>query len=320
MNEIKSEQKTNLVNIVNDQAVADSRSVAEHFGKRHDHVMRDIETIIGSVPNFGETPMFFKTTYVHEQNGQTYPMYLMNRDGFSLLVMGFTGTKALEWKLKYIDAFNAMEEALNSRHNNNVMDIATVKKLVDKLDDTLSLISKGFETMRDNFNTVVEKHNKIIAILEGASAEVEEEYKNVNKEDITLRDDEFRLSDIAKEYGWLSTSGLPHVDFLKCVLGNALSFNVSTAYEHEDDNTRCVIYLDGTGRNICHLYLKNNGAELFNKWYFENKGGRTLRHAVTYQRNYRGHKPGDIRDIYYIVPGDKRQRHFHLDTQALLNS
>ncbi len=39
-------------------------------------------------------------------------MYLMNRDGFSLLVMGFTGAKALEWKLKYIEAFNAMERAI----------------------------------------------------------------------------------------------------------------------------------------------------------------------------------------------------------------
>ena len=38
----------------------------------------------------------------------------MDRDGFSLLVMGFTGKKALEWKLKYIDAFNQMEETLKS--------------------------------------------------------------------------------------------------------------------------------------------------------------------------------------------------------------
>ena len=45
-------------------------------------------------------------------NGKTNPMYLMNRDGFSLLAMGFTGKEALEWKLKYIDAFNKMEAKL----------------------------------------------------------------------------------------------------------------------------------------------------------------------------------------------------------------
>lgn len=54
--------------------------------------------------------LFQKTTF--ENRGKQYPMYLMNRDGFSLLVMGFTGTKALEWKLKYIEAFNAMERKL----------------------------------------------------------------------------------------------------------------------------------------------------------------------------------------------------------------
>ena len=308
MNEIKSEQKSNLVNIVDDQAVTDSRSVAEHFGKAHKNVLRAIDDLVAQ--NSATKNMFYETS--REYRGQSFRYFLMNRDGFSLLVMGLTGAKALEWKLKYIDAFNQMEETLNSRHNNNVMDIATVKKLVDKLDDTLSLLSKGFET-------VIEKHNKIIDILEGASAEVEKD-KNVNKEDIAPRGDEYRLSDVARDFGWFSTSGLPHVDFLKCILRNQLSFNVSTAYEHEDDNTRCVMFLDGTGRNICHLYLKDNGLVLFNKWYEENKGGRTLRHAVTYQHNYRGHKAGDVRDIYYIVPGDKRQRHFRLDTRALLNS
>ena len=313
MNEIKSEQKMNLVNIVDDQVVTDSRSVAEHFGKEHGKVLRTIDNLVSQ--NGLTKNMFYETS--REYRGQSFRYFLMNRDGFSLLVMGFTGAKALEWKLKYIDAFNAMEEALNSRHNNNVMDIATAKKLVDKFDDTLSLLSKGFETFRDNFNTVIEKQSKIIDILKGFSVEVD---KNVNEEDIAPRGDEYRLNDVARDFGWFSTSGLPHVDFLKCILRNQLSFNVSTAYEHEDDNTRCVIYLDGNGRNICHLYLKDNGLVLFNKWYEENKGGRTLRHAVTYQHNYRGHKAGDVRDIYYIVPGDKRQRHFRLDTQALLNS
>lgn len=56
--------------------------------------------------------MFCADTYKVEGNNKTYPEYLMNRDGFSLLVMGFTGKKALEWKIKYIQAFNAMEEEL----------------------------------------------------------------------------------------------------------------------------------------------------------------------------------------------------------------
>lgn len=61
-----------------------------------------------------EAKMFHETTYIHPQNGQEYPMFLMNRDGFSLLAMGFTGKEASEWKRKYIRAFNAMEEQIKS--------------------------------------------------------------------------------------------------------------------------------------------------------------------------------------------------------------
>lgn len=101
-----------ILSTQNGEPVASSLQIAESFEKRHDHVMRGIEDILRGLPKNGDTPMFYKTEYTHEQNGQTYPMYLMNRDGFSLLVMGFTGKAALEWKLKYIQAFNEMEKKL----------------------------------------------------------------------------------------------------------------------------------------------------------------------------------------------------------------
>lgn len=110
-----------ILSTQNGEPVASSRQIAENFGKSHDNVLKGIENLIGGLvkindtpglPKNVDTPMFYKTEYTHEQNGQTYPMYLMNRDGFSLLVMGFTGKAALEWKLKYIAAFNAMEKKL----------------------------------------------------------------------------------------------------------------------------------------------------------------------------------------------------------------
>lgn len=101
-----------ILSTQNGEPVASSRQIAENFEKRHDHVMRGIEDILRGLPKNGDTSMFFKTEYTNDQNGQTYPMYLMNRDGFSLLVMGFTGKAALEWKLKYIQAFNEMEKKL----------------------------------------------------------------------------------------------------------------------------------------------------------------------------------------------------------------
>ena len=99
----------NLVQVAEGQVVVSSRQVADHFEKRHTHVLTVIKEILNSAEN-SIAKFFFKSTY--DNRGKQYPEYLMNRDGFSLLVMGFTGKKALEWKIKYIQAFNAMEEEL----------------------------------------------------------------------------------------------------------------------------------------------------------------------------------------------------------------
>ena len=93
----------------NGELVVSSRQVAKDFGKRHDNIMRDIGGILN---NEDTKDMFHKSSYTNEQNGQTYDEYIMNRDGFSLLVMGFTGKEAMAWKIKYIQAFNAMEAKL----------------------------------------------------------------------------------------------------------------------------------------------------------------------------------------------------------------
>ena len=118
----------NLVEIRDNQVVVSSRQVAEYFGKEHRNILRDIEDIIiqGGMLNFEHTQMFHKTTYINEQNKQQYPMYLMNKDGFSLLVMGFTGKEVLKWKIKYIEAFNDMEQYLKQLQVSNVD-----KKIID---------------------------------------------------------------------------------------------------------------------------------------------------------------------------------------------
>lgn len=100
------------IKVENDQLLVSSLEVAENFGKNHNHVLRDINNL--TVQNWTVKPMFYETTYTNSR-GKQYPMYLMNRDGFSLLVMGFTGSKALEWKLKYINAFNEMENKLKNQ-------------------------------------------------------------------------------------------------------------------------------------------------------------------------------------------------------------
>ena len=107
-----------LVQVADGQIVVSSRNIAEHFEKRHADVLAGIENI--KTENSAVTPMFCETTYT-AGTGKAYKEYLMNRDGFSLLVMGFTGKKALEWKIKYIQAFNAMEEELRNPSKTNAL-------------------------------------------------------------------------------------------------------------------------------------------------------------------------------------------------------
>ena len=103
-----------LVIMQNQQAVTTSLKVAEVFGKRHDHILRDISNLRKDIPNFGE--MFLEGTEP-DSYGRNRKMFYMNRDGFTLLAMGFTGQKAMSFKLKYIEAFNAMERQLVAKQD-----------------------------------------------------------------------------------------------------------------------------------------------------------------------------------------------------------
>lgn len=97
----------------NNIPVTTSLLVAEKFEKNHRHVLEAIDELVKGVAE-KSADLFHETTYVHPQNNQTYRMYVMNRDGFSLLVMGFTGSKALQFKLDFIDAFNKMEQIIKT--------------------------------------------------------------------------------------------------------------------------------------------------------------------------------------------------------------
>ena len=98
----------NLVVLKDHQAVTDSLKVAESFDKKHKHVLETARNL--AAENSATKKMFVESTYV--SRGKEYPMIYMNRDGFTLLAMGFTGKKALDFKLKYIQAFNKMEKRI----------------------------------------------------------------------------------------------------------------------------------------------------------------------------------------------------------------
>lgn len=97
------------------QVVVSSRVVAIKFNKEHNKVVRAIENKIESLTrqNWKVENLFIQSEFTH--NGNAYKEYLLTRDGFTFIAMGFTGSEADGWKLKYIEAFNKMEDALKNK-------------------------------------------------------------------------------------------------------------------------------------------------------------------------------------------------------------
>jgi Rha family phage regulatory protein len=102
------------VSIHDGRPAVTSREISHYFDKRHDAVLRDIRNIMSNCPKKFTAHNFVVSNYLDE-TGRSLPMYIIYRDGFMLLVMGYTGKKALAIKLAYIEAFNAMEEELARR-------------------------------------------------------------------------------------------------------------------------------------------------------------------------------------------------------------
>ena len=97
----------------NDQVLTTSLKVAEVFEKEHKHVLDAVRKLF-TAENSAVKQMFQESTYLNERN-QSQPMFVMNRDGFTLLAMSFNGKKALDFKIAYIDAFNTMEAELKDK-------------------------------------------------------------------------------------------------------------------------------------------------------------------------------------------------------------
>ena len=156
---------------VDGQVVTSSLLVAESFGKQHFNVLKDIEELLIKSKNLSLTEnqqlssMFFKTIYETSLNNGTgavkrNPMYLMNRDGFTLLVMGYTGQKALEFKLKYITAFNEMENRLNSVTQIPHQFMETQMQLMQQMMNLCSNMMSRIEKLEEQQKPILQQTTK----------------------------------------------------------------------------------------------------------------------------------------------------------------
>lgn len=108
--------------------VVSSLDVAETFEKDHKHVLEDVRKICDSINTAEISALFYEACYI-ASNGKKNPMYYMNRDGFTLLVMGYTGEKAMKFKFAYIKQFNAMEKVLQGKYVEREKGIAVRQSL-----------------------------------------------------------------------------------------------------------------------------------------------------------------------------------------------
>lgn len=155
----------------NNQMLVSSLEVAKNFGKEHKNVLQTIGNLVAE--NSATKSMIYETSY--QNRGRQYPMYYMNRDGFSLLVMGFTGKEALEWKMKYIQAFNEMEQKLNNPE---------------------FLVQRTMEYLKSRCDALL-LENKV------QSQQIAELKPKASYYDVVLNcKDLLSISVIAKDYGW----------------------------------------------------------------------------------------------------------------------
>lgn len=170
---------SDLVIIQNRKVVTTSLQVAETFEKEHKNVIQSIKNL--AAENSATKNMFHEDTY--ENRGKQYPMYYMNRDGFTLLAMGFTGKKALEFKLKYIEAFNRMEQQLKELNQPSYM-----------IDDPIKRAEKWIEEQKEKQQ--LQTQNLLL------EQQVKEYEPKATYYDMVLQNKSLlSVSKIAKDYG-----------------------------------------------------------------------------------------------------------------------
>ena len=187
----------NLVIMKEQQAVTTSMQVADTFEKEHKNILRDIEKIIEE-DQLNFEPMF-KVSNEPDSYNRPRKIYYMNRDGFSFLVMGFTGSKAREFKLKYINAFNAMESHIKQQIdmsnlspelqlmanlvNNMAKQELAQKQLETKIDNISDIVSLNTTDWRKDANALI---NRVVKVA-GGTPEAHKETRSVIFKEVDRR-------------------------------------------------------------------------------------------------------------------------------------
>ena len=173
-----------LVKVINDQPVTSSLQVAEVFEIEHKNVLRDIRDLSADVSKSLEssnlsnvyTSMFYEDFYEVKGNKRKYPMYYMNKDGWTLLVMGYRGKKATQFKLQYIAQFNKMEQEIKSQSQKSLPQnyAQALRQLAEQVEvnETLTLENKRLKQSDNNVSEQVELFSNVLYTTEELAIEL----------------------------------------------------------------------------------------------------------------------------------------------------
>lgn len=136
MKELIPKNELGIFADMQDTARADSLFVAKFFEKKHKNVLRDIQKILESdgLSEEFKRQNFVKSSYLNQQN-KRQPCYCMTRDGFTMLVMGYTGKKAMKFKELYLTRFNEMEQFIGT--------LVSTRQEFPHLTDTIKSLHKN---------------------------------------------------------------------------------------------------------------------------------------------------------------------------------
>ena len=176
----------------NDQAMTNSLLVAEKFGKEHKNILRDILNLVAQ--NSAAKLLFVESEY--DNRGKTYPMYVMNKDGFTLLVMGFNGKDALNFKLDFLNAFNKMESMLKS-------DDYILARSQEILNNRLKLATQQVQILE----STVEKQVEQIQLLAPKASYTDEVLQSTATYTLTQIAHDLGMRSVFELTGWCKSKG-----------------------------------------------------------------------------------------------------------------
>lgn len=158
----------------NDQVLTNSLLVAETFGKRHANVIRDIEKLLHTEDETlnSKLSLAFVLSSYNDSTGKSNPIYIMNKKGFSILVMGYNGVKALKFKNDFYDAFDTMEKALKEQQK----PLSQLEILVQSAQALLEQ-SKRIENVEKRLDTIEqerEENGKLLLAVQVSSEKLPE--------------------------------------------------------------------------------------------------------------------------------------------------